>query len=263
MVGVPAPPPASDAPPRIRRLTLTTAAMAEEQAWWTGRLGLERAPGAPEGGFAVRVGSGVLAFAPVAEGVRARGGAPARPSHHVALEVAEDRLVEASAWLGRASPLIALRDGETIVDFPNWAAHSVYATSPGGHVVELIARHRRPWQPWIAPGSAPEEEVHGSNLVRGISEVGICTPDVGALVDRLEALGERLWFGDPATGFAAVGDESGLLICVREWRPWFPTDRPAVPGALGIELTRVPGLVPGEPVPVGSAAELWAAGGPD
>jgi hypothetical protein len=107
------------------------------------------------------------------------------------------------------------------------------------------------------------EDVRGAGLVRGISEVGIHTPDVGALVDRLAGLGERLWFGDPATGFAAVGDESGLLICVREWRPWFPTDKAAAPGPLQIELTRVPGLVPGEPVPVGSAAELFAVGGAD
>ncbi|MSW50773.1 MAG: hypothetical protein F2817_07780 [Actinobacteria bacterium] len=256
------PPPASDAPPRFRRVTLSTTAMAEEQAWWTGRLGLERAPGAPEGGFAVRVGSGILAFAPVTDGARSRGGAGARPSHHVALEVAEDRLVEASEWLAGASPLIELGDGETIVDFPNWVAHSVYAQSPGGHVIELIARHRRPWEPWTPSTMAPED-VRGAGLVRGISEVGIHTPDVGALVDRLEALGERLWFGDPQTGFAAVGDESGLLICVREWRPWFPTDKAAAPGPLTIELTRVPGLVPGEPVPVGSAAELFAAGGAD
>ncbi|WP_026910034.1 VOC family protein [Patulibacter minatonensis] len=255
-------PPASDAPPRFRRVTLATTAMAEEQQWWTGRLGLDTAPGAPAGGFAVRVGSGVLAFTPVPDGARARGGAGGRPSHHVALEVAEDRLVEASEWLQRASPLVQLRDGETIVDFPDWAAHSVYAISPGGHVVELIARHRRPWEPWIA-GIATPEEVRGAGLVRGISEVGITTPDVGALVDRLEGLGERLWYGDPRDGFAAVGDESGLLICVREWRPWFPTDKAAQPGPLSIELTRVLGLVPGEPVPVGSATELWAADGTD
>ncbi|MGX6449081.1 hypothetical protein ACVU7I_13600, partial [Patulibacter sp. S7RM1-6] len=57
-------PPSSSAPPRIRRVTLTTAALDEERAWWTGRLGLPAAPGAPEDGFAVRVGDGVLAFAP-------------------------------------------------------------------------------------------------------------------------------------------------------------------------------------------------------
>ncbi|MBF6620488.1 MAG: VOC family protein, partial [Patulibacter sp.] len=134
------PPPSSNAAPRIRRVTLTTARMADEQAWWTGRLGLDTAPGAPAGGFAVQVGDGVLAFQPVGAESHGRGAAPA---HHVALEVAEDRLVEASEWLGRAAPLIPLSDGETIVDFSNWVAHSVYAQSPGGHVIELIARHRR------------------------------------------------------------------------------------------------------------------------
>lgn len=243
------PPLPSNAAPRIRRVTLTTTRMADEQAWWTGRLGLDVAPGAPAGGFAVRVGDGVLAFQPVGAESHGRGAAP---SHHVALEVAEDRLVEASEWLSRAAPLVALDDGETIVDFPAWVAHSVYVQSPGGHVIELIARHRRPWEP-------TGERADGPGLIRGISEVGITAPDVGALVDRLEGLGLPLWFGDPSTGFAAMGDESGLLICVREWRPWFPTtDRAATPGAVAIELHGVPGLTLGEPVPVGSATELWA-----
>jgi catechol 2,3-dioxygenase-like lactoylglutathione lyase family enzyme len=242
------PPPTTNAAPRIRRVTLTTARMADEQAWWTGRLGLEPALGAPARGFAVRVGDGVLAFQPVGDERHGRG---AEPSHHVALEVAEERLVEAAEWLGRAAPLIPLRDGETIVDFSAWVAHSVYAESPSGHVIELIARHRRPWRP---DGDRPD----GPALVRGISEVGIPAPDVGALVDRLEALGLSRWFGDPASGFAAVGDESGLLICAREWRPWFPTDRPAAPGPIAVELHGVSGLTLGQPVPVGSATELWA-----
>ncbi|MGX6450179.1 hypothetical protein ACVU7I_19235, partial [Patulibacter sp. S7RM1-6] len=182
-----------------------------------------------------------------------RGHAPGqRPAHHVALEVAEDRLVEASEWLAAAAPLVALQDGETIVDFPAWAAHSVYALTPGGHVLELIARHRRPWRP-------EDPAAKGAALVRGISEVGITTPDVRQLVDRLAALGEELWFGDPDTGFAAVGDEAGLLICVREWRTWFPTDLPAVPGPVRIALRDAPGLGPAGPVPVGSATELFAA----
>jgi hypothetical protein len=234
-------------------VTLATARMADEQAWWTGRLGLAPAPGAPPGGFAVRVGNGVLAFEPVPEGARSRG---ASPSHHVALEVAEDRLVEASEWLARAAPLIPLADGETFVDFADWVAHSVYAMSPAGHVVELIARHRRPWAPEPA---ADRAGALGPRLVRGISEVGVCTPDVAALVDRLEGLGDALWFGDPQTGFAAVGDESGLLICVREWRPWFPTRQPASPGPVIVALHGLEALVPGEPVPVGSATELLPA----
>lgn len=246
--GVSSLPPTTNADPRIRRVTLTTARMADEQAWWTGRLGLEPALGAPAGGFAVRVGDGVLAFQPVAAESHGRGAAPA---HHVALEVAQDRLVEASEWLGRAAPLIPLADGETIVDFSGWAAHSVYAESPAGHVIELIARHRRAWTP---AGERPD----GPGLIRGISEVGVAAPDVAALVERLDGLGLRRWFGDPGSGFTAVGDESGLLICAREWRPWFPTARPAAPGAVAIELHGVPGLTLGEPVPVGSATELWA-----
>jgi hypothetical protein len=195
----------------------------------------------------------VLAFEPVPDGARTRG---ASPSHHVALEVAEDRLVEASEWLASAAPLIPLADGETFVDFADWVAHSVYAMSPAGHVVELIARHRRPWAPEPA---AARVDARGAALVRGISEVGVCTPDVAALVDRLEGLGDALWFGDPQTGFAAVGDESGLLICVREWRPWFPTRQPASPGPVIVALHGLEALVPGEPVPVGSATELLPA----
>lgn len=244
-------PPASDLPPRIRWVTLSTARIEEERAWWVGALGLTRTPGAPDGGFAVAVGDGVLAFRPIDEGhpSLARGG----PCHHVALEVAPDRLVEAARWLRGASPLLTVDDGETIVDFPAWAAHSVYAVTSAGHVIELIARHRRPWEPEPASdGGAPG----GPGLIRGLSEVGVCAPDVSALVDRLAGLGIPTWFGDPQSGFAAAGDEAGLLICVREWRPWFPTDRPAVPGPIAIAIEGVPGLHADEPVPIGSATEL-------
>jgi catechol 2,3-dioxygenase-like lactoylglutathione lyase family enzyme len=226
-------------------VTLATARIQEERAFWCGALGLERTPGAPDGGFAVAVGDGVLAFRPAPASAAA-------PAHHVALEVAPERLVDAAAWLAAAAPLVEL-DGpegpEPIVDFPAWAAHSVYAVTPGGHVVELIARHRRPWTP--PPGD-------GGALVRGLSEVGVCAPDVASLVDRLHGLGLERWFGDPASGFAAVGDESGLLICVREWRHWFPTARPAVPGSVSIVLEAVPALHPEDPVAVGSATELRA-----
>src|SRR5690606_5606177 len=74
--GVSTPPPTTNTAPRIRRVTLTTARMADEQAWWTGRLGLQPALGAPAGGFAVQVGDGVLAFQPVAEARHGRGAEP-------------------------------------------------------------------------------------------------------------------------------------------------------------------------------------------
>jgi len=234
-------------------VTLATADVAAERAWWSDRLGLPDADDPPVGGFAVWAGDGVLAFAPAPE--RA-----ARPCHHLALEVAPDRLVEASEWLSTVSPLVVLDDGETIVDFPNWAAHSVYACTPTGHVIELIARHRRPWSP--GPDDRRPADVaagHPSWFVRGLSEVGVCAPDVGALVDRLDGLGLPLWFGDPRTGFAAAGEESGLIICAREWRPWFPTDRAAAPGPVTIELEGVPALAHGDAVPVGTATVLRAA----
>ncbi|MDQ7037374.1 MAG: hypothetical protein Q9P01_21785 [Anaerolineae bacterium] len=63
----------------------------------------------------------------------------------------------------------------------------------------------------------------GKSIIR-VSEVGIVSPHV---IETVSALRKRAcikgWRGAGSETFTAVGDEEGLLIVVREGRPWRPT----------------------------------------
>lgn len=69
-----------------------------------------------------------------------------------------------------------------------------------------------------------------------VSEVGLALPDVAAFRERFQREAGVDWSGEPpAEGFAAVGDDHGLLILVAEGRPWLPTrDRVATAAPVSI-----------------------------
>lgn len=133
---------------------------------------------------------------------------------HLALDVAPDSFDDAVAWLCARTTLIT-KDGEDRFEGPaSWDSVSVYFPGPSGSVLELIARRRL--GPIAPPGA-------GSSL-RGISEVGLAVDDVPAAVRELGRIPGLGSFGAPPTaGFAALGDDEGLLIVVATGRPWFPT----------------------------------------
>lgn len=219
---------------RVREVRVGTAWLAEMRRFYGEVLGLPVAPRDDGAAFEARVGPSTLVFeaaAPDDEGVC-----------HFAFNVPENQIVEARDWIRPRAPI--LPDGaEEIVDFASWNAHAVYFQDPGGHVVELIARHALP-----NASDAP----FGPTSLLEISEVGVPVDDVGAAIADLEAcLGETPW-RRPGERFAPVGDDHGLVILVKKGRPWFPTGEVAttprrlhvgaarryegVPGALGVEV---------------------------
>jgi catechol-2,3-dioxygenase len=134
---------------------------------------------------------------------------------HFAVNVPPQRFEEAVAATRERVEL--LHDD---VPFPSWRARSAYYYDPGGNIVELIAREGAP----------------GTELVLGISEVGLPVDDVGAAVAFLEAeLGVPHFDGDRRS-FSAVGDDDGLFIVVPVGRPWLFTDRPASDAPLRVTV---------------------------
>ena len=96
----------------------------------------------------------------------------------------------------------------------------MYFRDPADNIVEFIARRNLPNDSVTSfgPGS----------LLR-VSEVGIMVEDVPAAVRGLERdLGLTVW-NEPNEEFTTVGDETGLLIVVKNGRPWFPTGEAAKP----------------------------------
>ncbi len=150
-------------------------------------------------------------FADLAPGLRYVAGSAA--VHHVALHAAE--LAAARAQVEARTALLA--DGREF-DFGDWAgARAFYFRDGAGNVLEAIARSN-PQPAWE------------------IAEVGLPVPDVRAAVAELCELGFPGYDDDGDDSFAAIGDDRGLLIAVREGRGWLPTDEPSLSVPLRIAI---------------------------
>ena len=182
----------------ILEARLRTAPLERQREFYAERLALPLEEDARDA-FAVRAGGSLLRFERSADG---------EPTYHFAFNVPANRFAESKAWIAARADLVEL-DGEDEFDFRSWNAHAVYFFDPAGNIVELIARHGLP-----NDADAP--------ALLELSEMGMPTPDVPALVGLIESrLGLSLYDGG-GEQFAAVGDERGLLIVVRSGRTWFP-----------------------------------------
>jgi catechol-2,3-dioxygenase len=134
-------------------------------------------------------------------------------AYHCAITVPEDRFAEAKAWLQERASLLE-RDGfdEFALGAP-WNSQSV--AGPDGILLELIARHD-------LPAASSSGRFSSADLLR-ISEIGLAVPDVPAAVAALQDAFGLPVFGTAAAEFTPLGDPDGLLIVVRQGRPWFPT----------------------------------------
>lgn len=133
---------------------------------------------------------------------------------HFAFDIPENKFEEAYAWISSKLPLAANDAGNTHIRHSAWNADSVYFYDGCGNNVELIARHSR--------NNATDAEFQPGQITH-ISEVGLVVHDVRAAVASLEEqLGLSVYDGAGSADFSAVGNDHGLLIVVKEGRPWFP-----------------------------------------
>jgi catechol-2,3-dioxygenase len=203
----------------IRTLRLMTDDLTAQRAFYAGTLGLPTVDTAGDA-LTLQIGASRLTFA--------AGPAGWSGVYHAAFDIPEHQFAAAREWLEARAPLIGDAAGRTTFHFADWQAHAVYCRDPAGNLLELIARHTRPGRA-TAPFSA--------RSLLAISEIGLVVDDVPAMVARLRAELGAEPYRDPGADFAAVGDETGLLIVVRRGRSWYP-DRamPATPLPLTVEV---------------------------
>ncbi|MBT9587106.1 hypothetical protein IV102_27435 [bacterium] len=102
---------------------------------------------------------------------------PSAP-YHFAFNLPRNQMGQAHEWLSGRLPLPSDEEGQSVMSFPRWNAHSVYFTDPAGNILECIARHnlanhsRLPFGPsrWLE-----------------ISEVGLVVEDVAASAAMLSS----------------------------------------------------------------------------
>ncbi|HEY6688751.1 MAG TPA: hypothetical protein VI094_21385 [Propionibacteriaceae bacterium] len=187
----------------IRQVELPVSDAVQAARFYGDILGLPTRTGG--GVVHVEVGPSVLLLHP----------GPVEPgAYHSAITVPKDRFAEAKAWLQKRVSLLE-RDGldEFALGAP-WNSQSLYYAGPNGILLELIARHD------LAASSSGR--FSSADLLR-ISEIGLAVPDVPAAVTSLQNAFGLPVFGTASSEFTPLGDPDGLLIVVRQGRPWFPT----------------------------------------
>ena len=188
---------------QMKSLRLNTANAPALQAFYTDILGLPVvATSAQE--FTLQVGATEFTFVQTGEA----------PIYHFAFNIPENQFAEAKAWLAERVPLVQDSSGDSTYRFESWNALAVYFYDAAGNIVELIARHALP---------TASDTPFGPASLLSVSEIGWVVADVRAAVATLHNnLGLSVYANSLSDEFAAVGDEHGLFIVVKQERPWFP-----------------------------------------
>ena len=200
---------------KIRKVTLQTGKLDELRGFYLNKLYFN-CETEDDRSFTVRAGSSLLKFE---EGNK-------DAFYHFAFNISENMIEKSLEWIkDKAGPMVY--EGENIIDFSSWDAHSIYFYDPAGNIIEFIARHRL--------NNSSEGEFSVNNIT-SISEIGMPVKDVKGFFDEVsEATGIPLFSGDNKT-FTAAGDDEGLLIIVPEGRNWFPNCPPAEIYPIALEL---------------------------
>ena len=190
---------------RIARLCLRTEQFAELRRFYGELLAIPLMDESADS-FSLRIGASELAFQ--------RGAAP---PYHFAFNVPGKRFAAAKSWLAARASLLPMPDGGDTMRWRAWNAHACYFRDPAGNIGELIARHN------LGDDGAAAGEFAAGEL-RGISEIGLALADVAASCRLIaEQLGLPVWDAGDGRRFRAMGNERGLLICVKRGHAWFPT----------------------------------------
>ncbi len=205
---------------KIDRLELLASDIPALHNFYTGVFGLPLLGG--DGALSIMAGRSELTFLQ----------APQDWSgfYHFAFNIPQDQFEEAKEWLSKRVMPIKDDKGNDEFTSKEWNAHSVYFYDPAGNILEFIARHDL---------DEHLDRPFDEQSILSISEIGLATDDVQAMVRSLQAeMGINPYGGAGSDAFAAVGDEHGLFIVVKRGRIWFPdTGKEATAARLRVEVS--------------------------
>lgn len=140
--------------------------------------------------------------------------------YHFAFNIPENKLDEAINWCENKVDLLVIEDKRIIANFETWNANAVYFYDNNGNLLEFIARHDL-------------DNLHikefGPKSILSISEIGIVDENPLELGEELIEKHGLEFFSKNynSEAFAAIGDDEGLLIIVKPYRNWYPTETPS------------------------------------
>lgn len=142
--------------------------------------------------------------------------------YHFAIDIPHNKLIEAFRALRGKVTILPVQGVSFFSHFVEWNAQSFYFFDNTGNLLELICRYDLP--------NSTSTPFDARSFLR-VSEVGLVADDVPAMAKRIsDELGLGPFFKQPVMAdFAAMGEETGLLVLARQGRKWYPTDKPAKP----------------------------------
>ncbi len=200
----------------IHELTLYTPNLAKQVKFYTNVLGLTCTQTSTKEAV-IQMGSSHLRFIERATNL----------PYHFAINIPSNQEEEALQWLKNRVEI--LKEGDTeLHDFDFWNAKAIYFYDADGNILEFIARKNL---------NITSEQAFGADSLLHISEMGVPTSkNISALYDFLHStLGVSLFSGN-LEGFAAIGEETALFICIPASRTWFPKSDPSPPADFSIVL---------------------------
>ncbi len=140
-----------------------------------------------------------------------------KPVYHFAFNIPKNKLEEAYVWISNKVNTIAIEGDNYIADFSSWNARAFYFYDNNGNILEFIARYDL---------DNAIDKAFDSSSIQSISEIGVVVEDVLAETDKLiTKYNLELFSNSSLPGqFAAIGDNEGLFIVVKEGRDWYPTN---------------------------------------
>ena len=158
-------------------------------------------------GISFAAGSTKLTFRP-SENVK--------PVYHFALDIANNKLLEAFACMEKNVEILEVIPPDKIADFYNWNAKSFYFYDNNGNIVEFIVRY--------SLDNASEKPFDGDSIL-SVSEIGFVSKNIAKLSDEMfEKYNLSVFSKQPKRDkFIVLGTDTGLFILVDENRDWYPT----------------------------------------
>lgn len=136
--------------------------------------------------------------------------------YHIAFNIPENQIEGAARFIAEKSNLLVDSDtGDSIIDFENWNAHSIYFLDKDRNVVEFIARHNL--------HNRSNMSFHPKHI-SSLSEIGVATTSVKNIFQILNKKLDIPRFYGNFERFCAAGTEEALFIISEEGRSWFPSE---------------------------------------
>ncbi|MBF4464155.1 VOC family protein [Flavobacterium sp. LC2016-12] len=149
--------------------------------------------------------------------------------YHFAFNIPENKLEEAIQWCADKVDLIIIQDKRIIANFETWNANAVYFYDNNGNLLEFIARHDL---------DNFQIKEFSSKSILNISEIGIIDENPMELgAELIEEYGLFFFAKNyNSENFAAIGDDEGLLIIVKPYRNWYPTEIPSKSNKIDLRI---------------------------